>query len=138
MRRSSSTISRWGASSAGAVSGAVISRSQRLNFSTPQSCASARLVGALDEFQHAGTLFRIDHGRQEAPGSLVRTGAEPIERAGDPLGLQTGKLQRERAALVGDVQQALTAIVGAFFLNDVTLVHQLFEHAPKRLLGDAQ
>ena len=69
---------------------------------------------------------------------LAATGAEFVEHAADALGLQAGKLHRQRLAGRADIEQPLAAIVGALLLHDVALVDELLEHAAERLLGDFQ
>src|SRR4029077_4545700 len=138
MRRSSSTIRRWGASSAGAASGAVIGNSRPSIIVSGASSASGRLIGALDELSHPGAILWVDHRGQEASRGIVRTGAKLSERRRDSRGLQIGELQGQRATLVGDMQEPLPAVVLALLLQHVTLVDQLLENPAKRLLGDAQ
>src|SRR5262245_44994018 len=141
MRRSSSTIRRCGALSAGAACGAIIARvpcSQCPPSRSSASRAAMRLIGALDEFQDPGAIFCVDHGGEKPLRSLVAARAELFERGGDAGGLQARKLKRKRAALVGHVQKPLATIMRTFLLNDITLIDELLEDAAERLLGDAQ
>ena len=63
-------------------------------------------------------------------------GREIGERAGDALGLQAGELHGQRFALRRGIKKALAAVVFAFLLQHITLIHQLLENAAERLLGD--
>ena len=132
MRRSSSTTSRCGASSAGGWrrgSPCIVSR---------RPSALSRAVGARDQAQHLVAVLGVDHARPESGAPLAGAGAELVERARDPLGLQAGKLHRQRLALGGDIEQPLAAVVLALLLHDIALVDELLEHAAERLLGDLQ
>ena len=83
-------------------------------------------------------LVGVDHGGEEVARRLVRVRPEAGERARDPLGLQAGELHGELLALRRDEKEAVAAVVRPFLLHHVALVDQLLEHAPERLLGDAQ
>src|SRR6185295_1004215 len=129
MRRSSSTTSRCGASSASASATSAM---------VPPSALPARTVGPTDEAQDLVAAFGIDHGGEECARRLVCMRAEAGERARDPLSLQPGKLHGELFALRRGEKEAVTPVVRALLLHHVILVHQLLEHAAERLLGDAQ
>src|SRR4051812_23754553 len=95
-------------------------------------------MGARDLPQSAVAVFGIDHRSEKPPRSLASARAKLAKRARDAFGLQQRQFERESLALGCDEQQALPAVLGPFALNHVTLIDELFEHAPERLLGDAQ
>ena len=135
MRRSSSTTSRCGASSAGwtgSTTGAIgFPRSVQ---GRGRRARSARAISFCTPSRPSASIMATRKRRAAscAPGPSSR------ERAGDALGLQAGELHRQRLALRRDVEQALAAVVLALLLHDVALVDQLLEHAAERLLGDLQ
>src|SRR5436305_15141964 len=112
MRRSSSTTSTWGASSA-SVAGAVVMLTP---FALPwrpldplatgasilaasfaarawrSAALAAHPIGAGDEAQHRVALVGIDHGGEKPAGFFVRARAEVGERARNTRGLQAGEL----------------------------------------------
>src|SRR6185312_2222189 len=118
MRRSSSTTSRCGASSA-SVSGMLIAARSPTS-SIPRLGGA---VGARDQSQHAFAVGRV-----------VRAGTEFAEGVVDALGLQGRELERQRLALLRDVKQPLAAVLRALFLQHVALVYELLEHPAERLL----
>ena len=134
MRRSSSTTSRCGASSAGGTgtgagamrSPAIQDRGRRarsaraMSFSTP-SRPSASII-AIRKRRAASWAF----GPSSASARAIRSVCRPAS------------LHGQRLALGGDVEQALAAVVVAFLLHHVALVDELLEHAAERLLGDLQ
>ncbi len=79
--------------------------------------APLNAVGARDLPQHAFAIVGVDHGGEEAARRLVRAGAELAKGAVDALGLQAGKLERQRLALGRDVEQALAAVERALLLH---------------------
>src|ERR1700730_2210946 len=134
MRRSSSTMSRWGASSASAADSVFMARMGLMLL----GAWSARAAGARNEPQHAFAIVDIDHGDQEAASRFVGVRPELGERARNAAGLQPGELQGERFTLRGDEQQPLAPVVGAFLLQHIALIDELLQHPPERLLGDLQ
>src|ERR1700686_5295117 len=68
----------------------------------------------------------------------ARAGAELGQHTGDALGLQAGKLHRQRLARWADMKEPLAAVAGALALHHIALVDKLLEHAAERLLGDLQ
>jgi hypothetical protein len=84
------------------------------------------------------SVFGVDHRHEETAGSVARAGIEFAERACDPLRLQPGEFHGQRFAFGRGIKKALAAVVGAFLLHHISLVDELLEHAPERLLGDIQ
>ena len=131
MRRSSSTSRICGASSAG--------------------CAGRRCAVAASVHDHSfagaarkivsstlsGSSRSIIARRKRRTVSALRR-PDLLERAVDALGLQARELADQRLALRRRIEQALPAVVVAGLLHDVAFVEQLLQHAPERLLGDAQ
>src|SRR6202012_1130940 len=74
----------------------------------------------------------------KAPRRLMRVGTEFGESAVDAQRLQAGQLERQRLALWRYIQKPLAAVLSPFFLQHVTLIDQLLEHAAERLLGDVE
>src|SRR5215475_13654160 len=129
MRRSSSTTSRCGASSASAA---------HCGFTPIRRSSGAlppRAVRPCDEPEHPVAVVAVDHGDQEAARRLVGARPEFRQRRPYPSALQPGELHREPFALRVHVEQALAAVVGAFLLHDIALVDELLEHTSERLLG---
>ena len=102
--------------------------------SRPRVRASARAIRLSTSSRPSASIMAARKRRAVIAGA----GTELGERAGDPLGLQAGKLHRQRLALRRDVEQPLAAVVRALLLHHVALVDQLLEHAAERLLGDLQ
>ena len=136
MRRSSSTSSRCGASSAGCAGGRAsrcsdgsLRHGHSLGFLLPvPKIVSSTLSGS-----SRSIIARRNWRTASAPaGSISR------ERAVDAVGLQPGELRHQRLALRGGVKKALPAVVVAGLLHDIAFVEQLLEHPAERLLGDAQ
>src|SRR5262245_44471722 len=134
MRRSSSTTSRWGASSGSAVDTVVMARIP----ASALASSAPRPVGSRYEPQHGVAMVGVDHGGEEAAGRLVRVRPELGERMRDARSLQPGELHGERLALRRDIEQALAPVVRALLLHHVALVDELLEHAAERLLGDLE
>ena len=95
-------------------------------------------VGMRDQAQHAVAVLGIDHAGEKPLRRLARAGPELVEHAGDPRGLQAGKLHRQRLTCRADIEQPLAAVVGAFFLDHIAFIDELFEDAAERLFGDPQ
>src|SRR5262249_48181338 len=142
MRRSSSTSSTWGASSAGCAGGlaaAIIALGfMPCSLSGVAQSRLGRLAAAEDGLQHLIGILAIDHRAQELAHGLGAGRADVGNRTVDAVGLQPRQLAHQRLALGGGVEQPLPAVVIAGLLDDVALVEKLLEHAPQRLLGDAQ
>jgi hypothetical protein len=73
-------------------------------------------------------------------GSIIETRKRRAlgERALNAPGLQIDEVAGQRLALWGQIEQALAAVGRAGTAVDEALVHQLAQHAPEALLGDAQ
>ena len=134
MRRSSSTTSRCGASSARAADTVVMAR---IRPSLSCACRRARSARAMNRSTPIAVVG-VDHGGEKPAGRVVRVRPELGERARDAHGLQPGELHRQRLALRRDVEQPLAAVVRALLLHHVALVDELLEHATERLLGDLE
>ena len=135
MRRSSSTSSRCGASSAGC--GGV--RATVAAWAHDHSFAFAvALPVAEDGLQHLVGIVAIDHRAQELADRIRAGWPDVAQRAVDPVGLQAGELRDQRLALGGGEKKALPPVVIAGLLHDIAFVEQLLEHPSQRLLGDAQ
>ena len=132
MRRSSSTSSRCGASSAGCVGGPCDGCGEWHGHSF------AFLAGAEDRLQHLVRIVAIDHRAQEA--RTVSTPAGSISASARLMRWSAGRRASgdQRLALRRGIEQALAAVVVAGLLHDIALVEQLLEHPAERLLGDAQ
>src|SRR6185437_5098629 len=130
MPRSSSTMSRWGASSA--------SGAGRADMRGSRSAKPACGLDTIDQPHHPVAAVRVDHGGEKLARGIMRAGADLGERLRDASGLQAREPQRELGPLRGRVEQALAAIALAFLLLDVAFVDQLLEHAAERLLGDLE
>src|SRR5690348_441860 len=127
MRRSSSTTSRCGASSASEATAIIGSSSVGLG-----------ALGARDQAQHAFAVVGVDHGGEEAARRLVRAGPDLVEGARDAHRLELRQLERQRLALLCRVEQPLAPVLRAFLLQHVAFVDELLEHAAERLLGDVE
>ncbi len=133
MRRSSSTSSRCGASSAG------LRRRSRDGRSLDHACSFAVAVpGAEDRLQHLVGIVVIDHRAQELADRIGAIGPDVAQRAVDAVGLQARELRHQRLALCGGKKKALPPVVIAGLLHDIAFIEQLLEHPSQRLLGDAQ
>src|SRR5215212_44766 len=133
MRLSSSTTSRCGASSGSATAGPII-----MSLPTSRSARPPRAIGLGNKTQHVVAAPSVDHGGEEGTRRLVRVGPEPGQSARDAFGLQAGELHGERFALRRDEQEAVAPVVWSLLLQHIALIHELLEHAPERLFGDAQ
>src|SRR5215216_1158528 len=130
MRRSSSTIRRWGALSAG-VSGAA-------TMALSSGATAPGAVGPRDQAQHVVPSIRIEQGGEKPARRVVRARAEVGQRPRNPRGLQPGELHGQGFAFRGDVKKALAPVVLAFLLHHVALLDELLEDAAQRLFGDLQ
>src|SRR5262245_36373427 len=134
MRRSSSTTSRWGASSGSAADTVVMTRIQ----ASALAATAPRPVGSRDEPQHRVAVVGVDHGGEEAAGRLVAVRPDPGAQVRGAAGLPARELHGERLAFRRDVEQALAPVVRTLLLHHVALVDELLEHAAERLLGDLE
>src|SRR3954452_3872833 len=116
MRRSSSTTSRCGASSArAAVAGAFMA----LGGSRPRRSGA---IGLPDQPQHVLAAIGLEHGDEKLPRGLLRLRRQAVERAQDTARLQAGELQRQRLAFRRNVEQPLSAVALSLFLHDISLI----------------
>ena len=77
----------------------------------------------------------IEHGEQQLLQRVPPvTGA--IERASDAMQLRSHELPVQDRSLRREIKQALTAIKGAFLLNDISSLDQFAQNATQGLLGD--
>src|SRR5258708_28311367 len=122
MRRSSSTMSRCGASSASGADSVIMAciglastscRSTILAENRALGTWSARAAGARNEPQHPIPVVDVDHGDQEPASRLMGVRPELGQSARNAAGLQAGELHGQRLALGGDEQQPLAPVVGA-------------------------
>ena len=134
MRRSSSTTSRCGASSAGC------GRGPRPSF--PRWVRTAAVALALPRARISFcTLSRIvasiiaTRNRRAASCAF---GSDLAERAAIRSVCRPASFVDQCLALRRDEKQALAAVVLARLLHDIALVDQLLEHPAERLLGDLQ
>ena len=141
MRRSSSTTSRWGASSGRAADTVVMARIPWRSAAVAHAhragvrrARSARAMNRSTESRWSALIMAV-RSRQAASCAF---GPSSRQRARDAHRLQPGELHRQRLAFGRDVEQALPAVVRALLLHHVALVDELLEHATERLLGDLQ
>src|SRR5262245_24808654 len=111
MRRSSSTTSRCGASSA-RIAGVVIPTPTNLRSPT-------RAIGPCDMAKHAIATVGVGHGDEETARRLVGPRPKLGQRARNARGLEAGKLHGQRLALRRHVQEPLAAVVRSLLLHHV-------------------
>src|SRR5262245_16006792 len=119
MRRSSSTSSKCGASSAGRrVSGAKVAA-----WATSFLCG---WTGSCKELlqELVGNVV-IDHGAQELAYRILAGRTDVPQRAVDSVGLQSRELGHQRLTLCGGEKKALPAVVVAGPLHDIAFIEQL-------------
>src|SRR5262245_7023726 len=95
-------------------------------------------AGALNQPQYAVAIFDIYHRGEKPARCIVCIRTELAKCAADSLRLQDCQPESEAFAFRRRIQQALTAVLRPFLLQNVTLVDQLLEHAAERLLGDVE
>src|SRR4051812_5020507 len=135
MRRSSSTSSTCGASSAGCAGGrawAIIALAF-MRYSLSGLSRFGGLAAAEDGLQHLVGIVAVDHRAQELAHCLGTGRIDRGDGAVDAVGLHACKLADQRLALGRGVEQALPAVVVAGLLDDVALVQQLFQDTSQRL-----
>src|SRR5215467_10918661 len=124
MRRSSSTTSTWAASSGNsAAEVCMIPLPQSAIASRP---AAARAVGPINEAQHAIALIGIEHRDQETPYRVAISRPNFGKRMAKAGRLQRSETHSQRLALYGNVEQSLSAILGAFLLLHISFIDKLF------------
>src|SRR5262245_59010543 len=123
MRRSSSTSSTCGASSAGCAGGraaAIIALAFMRYSLSGFSLSSLRLLAAAEDgLQHLVGIVAVDHRAQELAHGLGAGRADLGNRAVDAVGLHPREFRHQRLALGRGVEQALPAVVIAGLLDDV-------------------
>src|SRR5579871_6316123 len=116
MRRSSSTTSRWGASSGSAAKVSIVISCPNGLIRWSSGATAPRTVGGVDQVQHFVALIGVEHADEKASHRIAVDGAEARERAADPRRLQGGKPQRQGLTLQGREQQPLAAVGGTLLL----------------------
>src|SRR4051812_7577554 len=121
MRRSSSTTSRCGASSASATAGPTI---------IPPFASSwpARAIGRRNKAQHALAAVIVEHRGEKRARGFMRVRAEAGKRLRDAFGLQPCEIHRELLALGRNEQETMAAVVRTFLLQHIAFIDELLEH----------
>src|SRR5450432_3387498 len=125
MRRSSSTSSTCGASSAGCggLWARVAAWATGLFL-----CLCSCVGGPENRFQHLVGIVVVDHRAQELPDNFRLRRTDIAQRAVDAIGLQACELAHQRLALCGGKKKTLPPVVVAGLLHDIPFIEQLLEN----------
>src|ERR1700704_4079614 len=135
MRRSSSTSSTCGASSAGCGG----FRARVAAWATVLFlCLCSCVGGTKYSLQHLVGIVVVDHRAQELPDNFRLRRTDLPQRAVDAVGLQASELAHQRLSLCAGEKKTLPLVVVAGLLHDIPFIEQLLENPSQRLLGDAQ